>query len=64
MLPAIEVSYDLRSHLLMRYDGVSDLHDKAGDNFQTQIDLQPSDRQASDETADRAARNVPLVPCR
>jgi len=64
VLPGIDVSYGAVDHVLVRYDGVSDLRDASGDNFQAQIDFPPGDRAPSDAGANAAARNEPLGACR
>jgi hypothetical protein len=61
---SIEVSYSAAEHVLLRYEGLSDLRDAAGDNFQTQIDFPLSARKPSSEQAMRDARDTALEPCR
>ena len=63
-LSSIDVSYSAAEHVLLRYDGLSDLRDAAGDNFQTQIDFPLSVRKPSSEQAMRDARDTALKPCR
>jgi hypothetical protein len=63
-LPGIDVYYDAASHVLMRYDGLSDLRDPAGNNFKTQIDFPENERKPAGGDAMRGARAAPLAPCR
>ncbi len=63
-LPGIDVYYDAASHVLVRYDGLSDLRDPAGNNYKTQIDFPESERKAATGDALREARSAPLAPCR
>lgn len=63
-LPGIDVSYSAADHVLVRYDGVSDLRDKDGNNFKTTIEFAPQDRNAATEQAMQELRQARLVPCR
>jgi hypothetical protein len=63
LISPIEVSYDAREHLLLRYDGLSDLRDAAGNNIPVQIIFRPNDRVPSDAAAMSMARQAPLAPC-
>jgi len=64
VLPGIDVSYGADDHTLMRYDGLSDLRDASGDNFQTQISFPSSDRAPSSAASMAEARQAQLAPCR
>jgi hypothetical protein len=64
VLPAIDVSYGSESHVLMRYEGLSDLRDSVGDNFQTTITFHPGDRKPAEESEWASARQARLGPCR
>jgi hypothetical protein len=59
-LPYIEVSYRKSDRVLMRYKGLTNVRDAAGDNLVAQIDFPAKERVASGESLD-AARRVPLV---
>jgi hypothetical protein len=63
-LPGIDVYYSDADHVLVRYDGISDLRDNAGNNFKTTIDFAPNDRHAATEEALRQALQAPLAACR
>jgi hypothetical protein len=63
LMSPIEVSYDAGKHVLVRYDGLSDLRDAAGDNIPVQIIFRASDRISSDAAAMSMAREAPLAPC-
>jgi hypothetical protein len=64
VLPSIDVSYVSADHVLLRYEGLSDLRDRSGDNFQAQIDFPESERAPADAPALAAARSAPLAACR
>jgi hypothetical protein len=64
VLPGIDVSYSANEHVLARYEGLSDLRDAAGDNFQALITFQPSDRSSDDANGIAAARSAHLAPCK
>jgi hypothetical protein len=59
----IEASYDA-GHVLLRYDGLSDLRDAAGNNIPVQIIFRASDRIPSDAAAMSIAQQALLAPCR
>jgi len=63
-LPGIDVYYSDAEHVLVRYDGISDLRDNAGNNFKTKIDFAPKDRHPATEEAVRQALQAPLAACR
>jgi hypothetical protein len=62
--PSIDVSYSENDHVLVRYQGMSDLRDKAGENLRADIRFRPRDRKPSDAGAAAAAKSAPLVACR
>jgi len=64
LLTGIDVYYSATDHVLVRYDGLSDLRDNAGDNFKTMIDFPPKDRHAASEDSLREALRAPLAACR
>jgi hypothetical protein len=63
-LPGIDVYYDAATHVLKRYDGLSDLRDPGGNNYKTQIDFPESERKSASEQAMREAGAAPLAACR
>ncbi len=63
-LPGIDVYYSAADHVLMRYDGISDLHDAAGNNYKTTIEFPVEDRKATTAKAMLDARAAPIAPCR
>jgi hypothetical protein len=63
LLPGIDVSYSAGDHQLLRYEGLSDLRNSAGDNFKADIEFPPQTRQSSSEQAMRDARQAPLARC-
>jgi hypothetical protein len=63
-LPGIDVYYSDADHVLVRYDGLSDLRDASGDNFKTVIDFPPVDRKAVGEASMQQALRAPLAACR
>ena len=62
--PHIDVSYSVDQHLLMRYQGPSDLRDASGANLHADIIFKPADRQPAGADAVSAAKLAPLAPCR
>jgi hypothetical protein len=64
VLPGIDVSYSVDDHTLMRYEGLSDLRDAAGDNFQTAITFRSGDVKPADEQLNSSARQAPLAACK
>jgi len=64
VLPSIDVAYGAEDHTLMRYDGLSDLRDASGDNFQTQITFPSKDRAPASAASMAEARQAPLAACR
>lgn len=63
-IPGIDVYYRSSDHLLLRFDGISDLHDAAGNNYKTTIDFPVEDRQAATAQAMLDARAATIAPCR
>jgi hypothetical protein len=63
-LPGIDVYYRSADHLMVRYDGISDLHDAAGNNYKTTIDLPVEERKTATAQAMLDARAAPIAPCR
>jgi hypothetical protein len=63
-LPGIDVYYSDADHVLVRYDGLSDLRDASGDNFKAVIDFPPQQRKAADAAIMQQALQAPLAPCR
>jgi len=63
VLPAIDVSYAAADHVLLRYDGLSDLRNASNDNYQVIINFPVNDRQVSSAEALQAARGARLAPC-
>ena len=64
IVQSIDVAYGTADHILLRYDGVSDLRDRGGDNYRSLINFSPGDRTAGDARGMAAARQAPLAPCR
>lgn len=62
-LRGIDVYYSSADHVLIRYDGLSDLRDAAGDPFRTEIAFPPETRGAASGAELIAARQAPLRPC-
>lgn len=63
-LPGIDVYYSDADHVLVRYDGLSDLRDASGDNFKTVIDFPARERKAAGEANMQQALKAPLAACR
>ena len=64
LLPGIDVWYSDADHVLVRYDGLSDLRDTSGNNFKTTIDFAPQERRPGTEEAMRQVLQQPLTACR
>jgi hypothetical protein len=62
--PSIDVSYSEREHLLVRYEGMSNLRDKGGENLRIDITFRLSDRKPTDAGAAAAALHATLLACR
>jgi hypothetical protein len=63
-LRGIDVYYSRAGRVLLRYDGLSDLRDAAGDPFRTEIEFPPDARGPASAQELLAAREVALRPCR
>lgn len=61
--PSIEVYYDSQDHQLVRYVGLSDLRDAAGENLKVDISFDPKDRKPAGPDAVQKAMQAPLAPC-
>ena len=64
VLPGIDVSYSADDPVLMRYQGLSDLRDAAGNNFQASITFHSIDRRLATEQESLTARQAVLVACK
>lgn len=62
--PSIQVYYSSAEHVLITYDGVTDLRDAHGDNYKAHIVFPSGERKAADGAAFDAARRVTLRPCK
>ena len=63
-LPQIDVTYRTSDHVLLRYDGISDLHDPSGNNYKTTIEFSDANRTVATAQAMLDARQTPIAPCR
>lgn len=63
-LPGIDVYYRSSDHVLVRFDGISDLHDAAGNNYKTTIDFPVEERKTVAAQVMLDARATPIAPCR
>jgi hypothetical protein len=63
-LPGIDVYYRSSDRVLLRFDGISDLQDAAGNNYTTTIDFPIEERRAATLQAMLEARQTRLAPCR
>ncbi len=63
-LPSIDAYYSTTDHLLVHYDGLSDLQDMAGNNYKVEISYKPANRHPSDDRALQASLAAPLSACR
>jgi hypothetical protein len=61
--PSIDVSYSDDEHVLVRYEGMSDLRDGSGENLRADIMFRLRDRKSSDAGAAAAAMQVQLRAC-
>jgi hypothetical protein len=64
VLPGIDVYYDAKDHLLVRYVGLSDLRNPAHDNYRTEIIFRRGDRHSSGAHEVDDARQARLMPCK
>jgi hypothetical protein len=62
-LPGIDVYYSVRDHVLVRYVGLSDLHDASGDNMKVDIAFDPKHRRPATKEDFDAALHARLAPC-
>ena len=62
--PSIDVSYSERDHVLVRYEGMSNLRDNGGENFRVDITFRLRDRKPSDPAAVASALHASLRACR
>jgi hypothetical protein len=62
-LPGIDVYYGVKDRLLMRYVGLSDLRDAAGDNMKVEIRFDPQDRKPALKDDYDQALQARLAPC-
>ena len=62
--PSIDVYYDSKERVLVRYVGLSDLRSATHVNFETEISFRPDDRRVSGEYEVNDARQARLVPCK
>jgi hypothetical protein len=63
LLPGIEVTYDSTERVLVRFEGISDLRDKSGDNLQASIVFHVSDRRPGSAQSFAAAQQAMIAPC-
>ena len=63
-LPGIDVYYSSADRVLVRFDGISDLHDASGNNYKTTIEFSVEERKVATSQAMVDARAAPIAPCR
>jgi hypothetical protein len=63
LLRGVDVYYSRDEHLLVGYDGLSDLRDAAGEPFRAEIKFPPGARTAGTAQDLLALRQAPLHPC-
>ncbi|GAC1302643.1 MAG: hypothetical protein NVSMB10_03820 [Steroidobacteraceae bacterium] len=63
-LPGIDVYYGARDRVLLRYVGLSDLRDPAGNNMKVNVLFDPKDRKPAQKTDLAAALAATIEPCR
>jgi hypothetical protein len=63
VVPGIDVTYDAAQHVLVRYEGISDLRDARGDNLKVTIVFHLSDRRPSSAQAFAKAEQASIAPC-
>jgi hypothetical protein len=64
LLPSIDVYYSSSDRVLLRYDGLSNLHDASGSIYKAHIVFPPASRHLSDDQAMHKALEARLLPCR
>jgi hypothetical protein len=64
VVPGIDVTYDAAEHVLVRYEGISDLRDAHGDNLKASIVFHLSDRRPGSAQALATAGQASIAPCR
>jgi len=62
-LPGIDVFYGERDHVLLRYEGPSDLRDARGENYQVSVSFDPQNRRAAARDDFERGERAPLAPC-
>jgi hypothetical protein len=62
-LPGIDVYYGAADHVLLRYEGLSDLRDGARDNMAVNISFNPNDRRPGGPRELKDAGQARLAPC-
>jgi hypothetical protein len=62
-LPGIDVTYDRAQHVLVRFDGLSDVRDASGDNLQANIVFHLRDRRPSTAQTFATAEQASIAPC-
>jgi hypothetical protein len=63
LFSGIDVAYGASDHLLVHYDGLSDVRDPAGANLQANIVFHAGERRPSSPQAVAAAEAATLAPC-
>jgi len=63
-LPSIDVYYSAKERVLVRYDGLSDLRNAAGDNLQAELTFKPEDRRDADAHALQELLEARLSACK
>ena len=63
ILSGFDVYYSDTDHVLLRFDGLSDLQDASGSNYKAHIVFPLSNRKPSDDAAMRKAMEIRLAPC-
>jgi hypothetical protein len=62
-LSSIDVSYETAQHVLVRFDGISDVRDAHGDNMQASIVFHSSDRRPTSAQAFVTAEQAKITAC-
>lgn len=63
-LPGIDVDYSRADHVLVHYDGLSDLRDKSNANYQAEITFPLDDRKVADAQALHVLLETQLEACK